>query len=109
MADKYTPRQKTAYDERIAKAMTEKFGYANPLEVPKLEKITPWRLRVTSPLASTARHSPRASRASSSSTESVAIAGAGAAPRAPGVPGVPGPASSDEPLEQPAVPRRPER
>ena len=39
MADKYTPRLKKAYDERIAKAMTEKFGYKNPLEVPKLEKI----------------------------------------------------------------------
>jgi large subunit ribosomal protein L5 len=40
MADKYTPRQKKAYDERIAKAMTEKFGYKNALEVPRLEKIT---------------------------------------------------------------------
>ena len=40
MADKYTPRLKQAYDERIAKAMTEKFGYKNPLEVPRLEKIT---------------------------------------------------------------------
>ena len=40
MADKYTPRLKQAYDERIAKAMTEKFGYKNPLEVPKLEKVT---------------------------------------------------------------------
>ena len=40
MADKYTPRLKKAYDERIAKAMTEKFGYANSLEIPKLEKIT---------------------------------------------------------------------
>ena len=40
MADNYTPRLKKAYDERIAKAMTEKFGYKNPLEVPKLEKIT---------------------------------------------------------------------
>ena len=40
MADKYTPRLKKAYDERIAKAMTEKFGYKNALEVPKLEKIT---------------------------------------------------------------------
>ena len=40
MADKYTPRLKQAYDERIAKAMTEKFGYRNPLEVPRLEKIT---------------------------------------------------------------------
>jgi large subunit ribosomal protein L5 len=27
------------YDERIVKAMTEKFGYKNPLEVPRLEKI----------------------------------------------------------------------
>jgi large subunit ribosomal protein L5 len=40
MADKYTPRLKKDFDERIAKAMTEKFGYKNPLEVPKLEKIT---------------------------------------------------------------------
>jgi large subunit ribosomal protein L5 len=36
---KYTPRLKRDYDERIAKAMTEKFGYKNRLEVPKLEKI----------------------------------------------------------------------
>ena len=40
MADKYTPRLRTKYDEQIAKAMTEKFGYKNPLEVPKIEKIT---------------------------------------------------------------------
>jgi large subunit ribosomal protein L5 len=40
MADTYTPRLKKAYDERIAKAMTEKFGYTNRFEVPKLEKIT---------------------------------------------------------------------
>ena len=40
MADKYTPRQKKAYDEHIVKAMTEKFGYTNLLQVPKLEKIT---------------------------------------------------------------------
>ena len=40
MADaKYTPRLRKDYDERIAKAMTEKFGYKNALEVPKLEKI----------------------------------------------------------------------
>ena len=39
MADKYTPRLKQAYDERIAKAMTEKFGYRNRFEVPRLEKI----------------------------------------------------------------------
>lgn len=36
----YTPRQKLAYDEQIAKAMTEKFGYTNPLQVPRLTKIT---------------------------------------------------------------------
>jgi large subunit ribosomal protein L5 len=35
----YTPRLRKDYDERIAKAMTEKFGYKNALEVPKLEKI----------------------------------------------------------------------
>jgi large subunit ribosomal protein L5 len=40
MAEKYTPRQKAAYDERIVKAMTEKFGYTNPLQVPRLDKIT---------------------------------------------------------------------
>src|ERR1700754_2284535 len=28
------------YDDEIAKAMTEKFGYKNRLEVPKIEKIT---------------------------------------------------------------------
>ena len=40
MADNYTPRMRQRYDAEIAKAMTEKFGYANPMEVPKLEKIT---------------------------------------------------------------------
>jgi large subunit ribosomal protein L5 len=40
MADKYTPRLRKKYDEQIAKAMTEKFGYKNALEVPKIEKIT---------------------------------------------------------------------
>jgi large subunit ribosomal protein L5 len=36
---KYTPRLRKDYDERIVQAMTEKFGYKNRLEVPKLEKI----------------------------------------------------------------------
>ena len=36
----YVPRLKRDYDERIVKAMTEKFGYKNRLEVPRLEKIT---------------------------------------------------------------------
>ena len=40
MADKYTPRLKSDYEDRIVKAMTEKFGYKNRLEVPRLEKIT---------------------------------------------------------------------
>src|SRR5665213_361177 len=39
MADKYMPRLKRDYDERIVAAMTEKFGYKNRLEVPRLEKI----------------------------------------------------------------------
>ena len=39
MADKYIPRSKKLYDETIAKAMTEKFGYKNHMEVPKIEKI----------------------------------------------------------------------
>ncbi len=40
MADKYIPRLKQRYDAEIAKAMTEKFGYKNALEVPKLDKVT---------------------------------------------------------------------
>ncbi|VVT12467.1 50S ribosomal protein L5 [Erythrobacter sp. EC-HK427] len=36
----YTPRLKQKYQAEIVKAMTEKFGYANPMQVPKLEKIT---------------------------------------------------------------------
>ncbi|MEQ9662986.1 MAG: 50S ribosomal protein L5 [Parasphingopyxis sp.] len=38
MAD-YTPRLRTAYKEQIAKAMTEKFGYTNPMQVPRIEKV----------------------------------------------------------------------
>jgi len=36
---KYTPRLKQDYDDRIVKAMTEKFGYKNRHAVPKLDKI----------------------------------------------------------------------
>src|SRR4051794_14434153 len=36
---KYIPRLKRDYDERIAPAMIEKFGYKNRFEVPKLDKI----------------------------------------------------------------------
>lgn len=39
MAD-YTPRMKQRFDDEIVKAMTEKFGYTNRLQVPQLEKIT---------------------------------------------------------------------
>ena len=35
----YKPRLKADYEDRIVKAMTEKFGYKNRLEVPKREKI----------------------------------------------------------------------
>ena len=39
MAENYTPRMRTRYDDVIVKAMTEKFGYKNAMEVPKIEKI----------------------------------------------------------------------
>jgi large subunit ribosomal protein L5 len=39
MADSYTPRMRSKYDAEIAKAMTEKFGYKNVMEVPKIAKI----------------------------------------------------------------------
>ena len=38
MAD-YKPRMQGIYDETIVKAMTDKFGYKNALEVPRLDKI----------------------------------------------------------------------
>ncbi|WP_374411393.1 50S ribosomal protein L5 [Novosphingobium colocasiae] len=40
MADKYTPRLRSKYDAEIVKAMTEKFGYKNVMEIPRIEKIT---------------------------------------------------------------------
>ena len=39
MADKYIPRLRKDYDERIASAMMEKFGYKNRMEIPRIEKI----------------------------------------------------------------------
>ena len=36
----YTPRMKSKYDAEIVQAMTEKFGYKNHLQVPRIEKIT---------------------------------------------------------------------
>jgi len=38
MAD-YKPRMQAMYEDRIAKAMNEKFGYANALETPRIAKI----------------------------------------------------------------------
>jgi large subunit ribosomal protein L5 len=40
MADKYVPRLRTRYDEVIAPAMSERFGYKNRMEIPRIEKIT---------------------------------------------------------------------
>ena len=41
MADAaYKPRMKGIYDDTIVKAMTDKFGYKNALEIPRLDKIT---------------------------------------------------------------------
>ena len=37
---KYVPRLKAKYEAEIAKALTDKFGYKNALEVPRIEKIT---------------------------------------------------------------------
>ncbi|MFN3432702.1 MAG: 50S ribosomal protein L5, partial [Candidatus Sericytochromatia bacterium] len=36
MAD-YKPRMKAIYDDSIIKAMTEKFGYKNVNEIPRIE------------------------------------------------------------------------
>src|SRR6478752_3012281 len=35
----YKPRLKTDYEDRIVPAMTERFGYKNRLQVPRLDKI----------------------------------------------------------------------
>jgi large subunit ribosomal protein L5 len=39
MADKYKARMQGIYETKIIQAMTEKFGYKNALEVPRLDKI----------------------------------------------------------------------
>ena len=40
MADQaYEPRLKTEYRQRIRKALKEKFGYTNEMQIPKLDKI----------------------------------------------------------------------
>jgi large subunit ribosomal protein L5 len=35
----YVPRMRKQYDEVVRKAMTERFGYKNPMQVPRIEKI----------------------------------------------------------------------
>jgi large subunit ribosomal protein L5 len=35
----YKPRMKTLYEVEVRKAMTEKFGYQNAMQIPRLEKI----------------------------------------------------------------------
>ena len=40
MADTYIPRMKSKYDAEIVKAMTEKSGYKNVMEIPRIDKIT---------------------------------------------------------------------
>ena len=40
MADAYVPRFRNKYDSEIAAAMTEKFGYKNKFEIPRIDKIT---------------------------------------------------------------------
>ena len=39
MADKYIPRMRSLYDDSVVKAMIEKFGYKNVMQVPRIEKI----------------------------------------------------------------------
>lgn len=39
MADTYKPRLKSHYEDVVRKNLTEKFGYTNPMQVPKLDKI----------------------------------------------------------------------
>ena len=40
MAEKnYIPRLKKLYREKLRQQMTTAFGYANPMEIPRLEKI----------------------------------------------------------------------
>ena len=37
--EKVTPRMRTHFDQVIRKALTEQFGYKNPMQVPRVEKI----------------------------------------------------------------------
>lgn len=35
----YTPRLKKTYDDTVRNQLVEQFGYKNPMEVPRIEKI----------------------------------------------------------------------
>jgi ribosomal protein L5 len=35
----YTPRLRTEYDKQIRGKLTEQFGYANVMQVPRLDKV----------------------------------------------------------------------
>lgn len=35
----YKPRMKALYEQSVRKAMAEKFGYSNPMQIPRIEKI----------------------------------------------------------------------
>lgn len=39
MADKTMPRLRTKYEDKVRASLQEKFGYKNPMQVPKLDKI----------------------------------------------------------------------
>jgi len=38
-ADTYIPRLRTQYDQEIRASLTEQFGYKNPMQLPKLDKV----------------------------------------------------------------------
>ena len=39
MSDTYTPRLRSKYAEQIRERMKEKFGYDNPMQIPRLDKV----------------------------------------------------------------------
>jgi large subunit ribosomal protein L5 len=39
MADAYVPRLKLQYEESLREEMTKEFGYANPMQIPRLSKV----------------------------------------------------------------------
>ena len=39
MAETYTPRLRTLFDQVVRGKLTEQFGYKNPMQVPNLDKV----------------------------------------------------------------------